>query len=131
MTETITYIAWDETGFDTKEECIAYEENQRNVFLELHNNVKLFDKKGNEITWTIVNDLETTADNWEQAYNETEYYIVVKKITVPDIQDILGAIGIAMPLSTKAIYKYNANTANWDYFSKAILSNILQLTSEN
>lgn len=131
MTENTIYTAWDDTDFDTKEECIAYEENQRNAFLELHNKVKLFDKEGNEITWTIVNDLETTADNWEQAYNETEYYIVVKKIAIPYMQDILGAIGTAMPLSTKAIYKYNANTSNWDYFSKTVLSKLLHLTFES
>ena len=109
MREMITYIANDGTEFDNKEECMAYEAEQANLFQQLKNNVLAFDKDGK----VLVFDNE---DDFMEIYDQIFYLVITTTIPSNSIQFIDDAGYCAIP-TAKGAYHYNSVSYEWDDYS--------------
>jgi len=109
MREKITYIADDETEFDNKEECMAYEAEQTNRFQQVKNNVLAFDKDGR----VLVFDNE---DDFMEIYDQIDYLIVTTTIPSDSVQFIEDRGYCTIPI-TKGAYHYSSAAYEWDNYS--------------
>lgn len=68
MKERITYVAYDDTEFDTEEECVQYEEEAHRVMDFLYENVLCYTTSGAPLNFNG-QDLEEQLTQFENAFS--------------------------------------------------------------
>jgi len=115
MKTVTTYIAFDDTEFDTKEPCLEYEEKARNTLTFFTMAYKFYDKEMN-IIFIDPMDIDFMADNICAAYNECSFVYYTPKYLTNDVKALNREyLGLELPESDEeGMYKYNWNEDAWE-----------------
>lgn len=68
-----TYIAFDDTEFNTEEECLAYEQHDMDLCIEIDECYEFFDKDMNSLPLMYSHNIEEFCDEFDRAYNDCDY----------------------------------------------------------
>lgn len=113
MKKVIVYIAWDDTEFETEEECKNYEQHALDMMVELCHCYTLYDKDGNELEVFVPNSIEDMMKLFERNASVCEK---VRVNRVPsDSADAFqnSNFGFDMP-EEEGLFVYDWNCVRWD-----------------
>lgn len=110
-----TYIAFDDTEFATKEECIEYEDRARNTLTLFTMAYKFYD---NDMNIIFINslDIDSMADNVCAACDESSFIYYTPKYCTNDVKELNRIyLGFELPESNEeGMYKYNWTSFEWE-----------------
>ena len=105
MREVITYVAYDDTEFDNREECEKYEGRTFDLLDEIFNSYRFFMENKQEI-YIFLNNVEDGLYALDYAWNKSAY-ICVKREVSQEVKDfICNYLGYDMPDNKAGLYKY-------------------------
>lgn len=116
MKTIITYVAADETEFESKERCEEYEKNLHATFMRFMSNVQFYDNENNRLlpvpnrdTW---ND-DMYYDELDDIFNKSKYVYICNDLTTDIIKFNRDNYGFIIP-TKKGKYKYNNRIDEWE-----------------
>lgn len=112
MREVITYVAYDDTEFDNREECEKYEYEAYLILEEVFNSYRFFRNNGQEIC-IFLNDIETGLHVLGQAFDKCDRILVTKPISDLALHFIDFQLGYVLPPNESGMYKYDTDEFEW------------------
>lgn len=113
MRKVTYYIAYDETEFETKEECIVYENKNMDI---LKNTIASYDflKEDKQKIIISFTNREQMMQDFNDAYNDAIYTRVKHTISHAQKDLLFTEFGYSdLPLEI-GLYKYNYETFEWE-----------------
>lgn len=113
MREITTYVAYDDTEFNNREECEAYEDKAFDLLEEIFNAYDFFKENGQEI-FIFLNEVESGLKAFEWAwYNSVR--IRVKHVLSNEAKDLIDYyFGCIQPPDEIGLYEYDwKNYEGW------------------
>lgn len=118
MREITVYETFDGVEFDTREECVEYEQNCYNAFMAMKNAYIFYDETG-KVMSIRARKLETLIDKLDSAYLDAAAVQVIKNLSQKEIDIVVEHLGrydfFEMPAG---FYKYDDNLDTWKRVSK-------------
>lgn len=112
MREVITYVAYDDTEFDSFEECEEYEGKAFDLLEEFFNAYDFFGKNG-EYIGIFLNEVEQGLHAIEYAFDRCEK-IRVKKIISHEVIELIDShFGYELPQNEVGLYEYDWKKWEW------------------
>ncbi len=111
MREVITYVAYDNTEFDNREECEAYEGEAFDLLTEVFNSYKFF--VGNQEFLIFLNNIEAGLYALSKAFNKCDKILVTKPISDMALHFIDFQLGYVLPPNEHGMYKYDTDEFEW------------------
>lgn len=105
-----TFVAYDDTEFDTEDECIAYEEKHATYAGEINYKYEFLDKDGKVIECKDKRYFDVLIDFLEDAYNECAFIRVKDKVSEEALDWLEDYFGIELPSGECGLYDYVCDT---------------------
>lgn len=112
MREIITYVAYDDTEFDNREECEEYENTAFNLLEEIFNTYEFFLDNGQEIH-IFLNDIEAGMYVFDYAWKKSKSIRVKRTLSDTANEFIYINFGHDMPPNELGLYEYNFKKCCW------------------
>ena len=108
-----TYIAYDETAFDTMEECCEYEEYAWDMLIEIIENTTIYDDNHNLITPpSYLSTIEEVITWYADAYDRFTSILVKNEISSSAYAWQTNYFGYIFP-TTPGFYEYDFFINEW------------------
>lgn len=114
MKTRITYVAYDDKEFESKEECEEYEEEAIKMLKEITTYYIYKDKDKNTIKFDESDDIEIELDNYDYIWKNAEYIVVHTPLSEKTLKRFNYDLGYDMPPNEPGTYKYNWDRMRWD-----------------
>lgn len=111
MREVITYVAYDNTEFNNREDCEAYEGEAFDLLTEVFNSYKFF--VGNQEFLIFLNDIEPGLHALSKAFEKCNKILVTKPISSLAFDFIDFHLGDFLPPNEIGMYKYDTDECEW------------------
>lgn len=112
MREVITYVAYDDKEFESREECEEYENKAFNSLDEFFNAYDFFGKNGQNIL-IFLNDLDSGLEAIKYAFDKCEK-IRIKKTISNEVEELMDSyFGYELPPNIPGLYEYDWNKSEW------------------
>ena len=108
-----TYVAYDDTEFDTEEECRKYEVERMKLFSEFNDVYALYDEKMQRIWCPLNYEIENWYDWIDNALNDCEYVEVRAIPSEALIHIMTHEFGYEWPEDKLGWYKYDYIDDKW------------------
>ena len=111
MREVITYVAYDDSEFDNREECEAYESKAFDLLTEVFNSYEFF--ISNQEILIFLNDVEAGLYTLSKAFDKCDRISVIKPISNAALRFIDSQLGYVLPPNESGLYKYDTDEFEW------------------
>lgn len=111
MREVTVYYAYDDSEFDNREECEAYEGEAFDLLTEVFNSYKFF--VNNQEILIFLNDVEAGLHALSAAFDKCDRISVTKPISDAALRLIDFQLGYVLPPNTVGLYKYDTDEYDW------------------
>lgn len=111
MREVTTYIAYDDTEFDSREECEAYEGEAFDLLSEIFNSYKFF--RNNQEILIFLNNVEAGLHAFGKAFDKCDRILVTKPISDVAFRFVDFHLGYVLPPNAVGMYKYDTDEFEW------------------
>lgn len=106
MREIITYVAYDGTEFNNREECEAYETEVFNLLDEIFNSLEFFLDNGQEIQ-IYLDDVESGINAFNYAWEKCSYISITRTLSEEASEFIQRYFGFNMPPNERGFYGFD------------------------
>ena len=93
-----TYVAFDDTEFNTVEECMAYENRHIDLMIEAEECYSFYYKDMNAMVLGYSHNIEEMLNEFCYAYDNCEYIVVNKEPSAPLINFMWRYLGYELPM---------------------------------
>ena len=111
MREVVTYVAYDDTEFDNREDCEAYEEEAFDLLTEIFNSYKFF--VGNQEFLIFLNDVEAGLCARSKAFEKCDKILVTKPLSFLAFDFADFRMGYVLPPNEIGMYEYDTEECEW------------------
>lgn len=112
MREIVTYVAYDDTEFDNRDECEEYEGEAFGLLEEFFNAYDFFGKN-DEYICIFLNGVEQGLHTIKYAFDRCEKIRVKKTISREVLELIDSYFGYEMPPNELGMYEYDFKKLEW------------------
>ena len=114
MREVITYVSYDGTEFNSRQNCYEYEEYAMDMMRQLIDCYQ-FDTDTISLPVTIYeDDISVTINDFEEAFSKSRYVNVKKNPPTSAISFIYNECGIIELPEEIGRYRYDFNMTKWE-----------------
>ena len=107
-----TYIAFDDTEFDTEKECLEYENRAVGYIAEILRCYTFYNENMDVMVYGWSNDIIETLECIEKMYDECECIKVHKTVSREAYEFLRNTEGIFLPVDV-GMYTYDYSTGKW------------------
>lgn len=111
MREVITYVAYDGSEFDNREECEAYEGKAFDLLDEVFNSYEFF--INNQEILIFLNDVEAGLYTFSKAFDRCDRILMTKPISEAAFRFMDSQLGYILPPNEPGMYKYDTDEFEW------------------
>lgn len=111
MREVTVYYAYDDSEFDNREECEAYEGKAFDLLTEVFNSYKFF--INNQEILIFLNDVEAGLYTLSKAFDKCDRISVIKPISDAALRFVDSQLGYVLPPNALGLYKYDTDEFEW------------------
>lgn len=113
MKTVTTYIAFDDTEFDTEKECLAYEQHYLDLIIEIDECYDFLDKDMYALPLMYSHNIEESCDEFDKVFDYCDCVIVNRIPSTEATAFLWNFFGYELPKEV-GLWRYNYKKCDWE-----------------